>query len=167
MEPSKSYSEAYSEWYIQLIQSDIFSLFRVIYSAYSEWHIQLIQSDIFSSFRVTYSAHSEWHIQLIQSDIFSLFWVTYSAYSEWHNPVPCHIDVANYILLHQISSKNIITENNNLKKDIEKLSKFHQKTYAEMVTTINMDEKSAPPAEGGHWWQNKIHCSQNFSDFRS
>ena len=41
-----------------------------------------------------------------------------------------------------------ITENNNLKKDIEKLSSIHQKTYAEVVATTNMEGKSAPPAEG-------------------
>ena len=41
-----------------------------------------------------------------------------------------------------------ITGNNNLKKDIEKLSSIHQKTYAEVVATTNMEGKSAPPAEG-------------------
>ena len=40
-----------------------------------------------------------------------------------------------------------ITENNNLRKDIEKLSSIHQKTYAEVVATTNMEGKSAPPAE--------------------
>ena len=40
------------------------------------------------------------------------------------------------------------TENNNLKKDTEKLFSIHQKTYAEVVTTTVMEGKSAPPKRG-------------------